>query len=376
MNTSVKYELEDLETLLSLDSTSNDHIAQRLPTEIDRIKKSLINEVFSFEDERHLERYIQYHQQAVIRLLDHYHTQSDGHIHTSLISRELEELLTFIERHFNKYFDQDAKAPEAYLVNVRRTMRMNAKKIFKDLSALNADNRLIEILLQTLAKIADRTSRGSISYRKVMYAKEVQKELLTLIDSKPDPANIGEELAKLIYYLNYNSTKALVYHAHLVHQVDKTSETNAEKIEKLSLLLKQINQAQVKPGIAYNPRASSVKDQINNYITEEIEYLERVASLNSQIVDRRETHTTFKVRMDISVAQLSYLIKTFLAAAIIQNNNVNELLRFFSKIIVTRKSEGISYDSLRAKFYNVEINTRSVVREMLTLMIRQIDKDI
>lgn len=374
MNISVKYELEDLEKLLSEYIVDKD-IDERFTEEIDRIKKCLVTEVFSFEDERHLERYIQYHQQAIIRLLDKHYKTSEGDSHPQSTSRKLEELLTFIERHFTKYFDQDAKAPEAYLINVRRNMRINTKKIFKDLSSLRADARLIEILLQTVAKVTDRSGRAVISYRKVMYAKDVQKELLSLLDSKPDPANINGELSKLIYYLNYNSTKALVYHAHIVNQIDKTSETNAEKLEKLSLLLKQVNQAQVKPGIAYNPRASSVKDQVNNYVNEEIEYLERVSVLNSQVVDRRDAHTAFKIRMDISVAQLSYLIKVFLATAIIQNSNINELLRFFSKIIVTRKSEGVSYDSLRAKFYNVELNTKSVVRDMFSLLIRQIDKD-
>lgn len=375
MNTSVKYELEDLEKLLSTDTTSDGRLEKSFIIEIDRIKRSLINEVFTFEDERHLERYIQYHQQSIIRLLDHYHS-SNRQTWPSATSRELEDLLTFIERHFNKYFDQDAKAPDAYLMNVRRTMRTNTKKIFRDLSNLNADMRLIEVLLQAITKITDRAPRVLISYRKIMYAKDVQKELLNLIDSKPNAQEINEELIKLIYYLNYNSTKALVFHAHLVHQIDKGSETNSEKIEKLSLLLKQINQAQVKPGIAYNPRTSSVKDQATNYVTEEIEYLERVSVLNSQVADRRETHTTFKVRMDISVAQFSYLLKVFLAAAVIQNSNINELLRFFSKVIITRKSEGVSYDSLRAKFYNVEANTKAVVREMLSLLIRQIDKDV
>lgn len=367
MNGSVRYELEYLEKLLSSGSLGEVSIEQQFSAEVDRIKKSIINEVFTFEDERHLERYIQYHQQAIIRMLD---SQS------TIPSKDLEDLLTFIERHFNKYFDQDAKAPDAYLNTIRKTTRINTKKIFKDLSDQNADIRLIEIVLQALNKINDRTSKLPVTYRKVIYAKEVQKELLKVIEFRTHDTPIDDELIKLIYYLNYNSTKSLVYHAHLVNQIVTTSDTSSEKIEKLSLLLKQINQAQVKPGIAYNPRAASIKDQAHNYISEEIEYLERVAVLNSNIVDAKDVRPNgYKVKMEVSVSQLSYLIKMFVASNIIQNTSINELLRFLSKIIVTKKSEGVSYDSLRAKYYNVESSTKLAIREMLSALIVLIDKD-
>jgi hypothetical protein len=375
MNTSVRYELQDLEKLLSSGHLREVSIEQQFSAEIDRIKKSIIHEVFTFEDERHLERYIQYHQQGIIRMLDT-NFPVPGVSQSTIASQDLEELLTFIERHFNKYFDQDAKAPDAYLNAVRKTTRINTKRIFKELSEQNADQRLIEVVLQALSKINDRTPKVHVTYRKVIYAKEVQKELIQLVELKTRQNPINNELIKLIYYLNYNSTKSLVYHAHLVNQIVTTSDTSVEKIEKLSLLLKQINQAQVKPGIAYNPHAASIKDQANSYITEEIEYLERVAVLNSDVVEAKDVRSSsYKLKMELSVSQLSYLIKIFVTSSIIQNTSVNELLRFLSKIIVTKKSEGVSYDSLRAKYYNIETSTRLAVREMLTTLILLIDKD-
>lgn len=371
MNGSIRYELEDLEKLLSSKRLGETLIDEQFSTEVDRIKRSMIHEVFSFEDERHLERYIQYHQQAIIRMLDHEFAQS-----STIQTHDLEDLLTFIERHFTKYFDQDAKAPDAYLNTIRKTTRINTKRIFKELTDINADHRLVEIILQSLNKINDRSSKIAITYRKVMYAKEVQKELLKVIESTVPENTINDELLKLIYYLNHNSTKSLVYHAHLVNQIVTTTDTNSEKIERLSLLLKQINQAPVRPGIAYNPRATSVKDQAHNYIAEEIEYLERVSVLNAHIVDSKDNKSgSYKVKMEVSVAQLSYLIKVFVSSTIIQNTGVNELLRFFARIIVTKKSEGVSYDSLRAKYYNVEASTRIAVRDMLSSLIVFIDKD-
>src|SRR6478736_3690918 len=73
----INYELHELEPMMLTrwDSppTSKVDDAQFMNTisaEAARVRKALTQEVFSFNDERHLERYIQYHQQALIRLLD------------------------------------------------------------------------------------------------------------------------------------------------------------------------------------------------------------------------------------------------------------------------------------------------------------------
>jgi len=71
MYPNVKYELLELERILSSDREQMGLFTlQPVDVEVERIKKTFIHEVFSFEDERHLERYIQYHQQALIQLMD------------------------------------------------------------------------------------------------------------------------------------------------------------------------------------------------------------------------------------------------------------------------------------------------------------------
>jgi len=79
-------------------------------------KEHLVHEEFPFEDERHLERYVQFHQQELTGLIDHLSTEAKKlSDHASPVNKfvfdALEGLLEFIERHFTKYFDQDAKAP-------------------------------------------------------------------------------------------------------------------------------------------------------------------------------------------------------------------------------------------------------------------------
>lgn len=76
----------------------------------------------------------------------------------------------------------------------------------------------------------------------------------------------------------------------------------------------------------------------------------------------------------MSVAQAAYLVKVFIETKLILNHNITELLKFLSRFLITKRSESISYDSLRSKYYNVELTTRESVRSILLKMITIIDK--
>lgn len=390
MHPGVRYELQELEKLISSgdqtirDEKQHNALKDAVGNEIERIKQTFVHEVFSFEDERHLERYIQYHQQALIRLMDKAalfsHTESPADEKRKkfyeVFNAGLEELLLFVERHFAKYFDQDAKAPEGYIDMARKDARTNIRKIQKAFGAKEADQRLVDLLLHILKKVVDSKPDQGITYRKVMYEKEVQKELFRLIARESEIQDWDDELRQVMYYLNYNSVKVLTYHAHYISSLLDQSETRAEKIETLSFVLKKINQSQVKPGIRYNQNGSPLKDQLNIYITEEIDYQERLQQLSNSSSDRSPDSFLpgFKLKFDASVSQLAYLLRIFMETKFIINNNLTQVLHFLVKYVTTKRSEAISYGSFRSKFYTVESGTRESVRNMLVSMIQYIDR--
>lgn len=387
MHPGVKYEMQELEELaVSIGQFSPKPSANggdaKIKSEISRIKKTLIYEVFHFEDERHLERYIQYHQQALIRLMDN---TADA-LATKVgkqpnryqeLYNAFEELLIFIERHFTKYFDQDARAPIGYIELAKKEVRSNVKKLQKALAYKNADAHIMDMMLHVLKRIGSDKSERVITYRKILYAKEVQKELFRLIARGDEAVNINEELRQIMYYLNYNSIRVVTYHAHFISALMKETEVRIEKIEKLSLVLKKINQAQVKPGMGYNLHAATLKNQLNNYVTEEIEYQERIQQLTHRSSEPPWDNLAkdFNLKFEASVSQLAYLVKIIIETKLIVNTNLSQLLHFMVRFVVTKRAENISYGSLRSKFYNVETGTKQAVRSMLVSLIHHIDKN-
>ena len=390
MYPNVKYELQQLERLISegWEKSGNDSekavSLNSIKDEVERIKQTLTHEVFTISDERHLERYIQYHQLALIRLMD----KALGFLKSETTSgskfknlfqgfySSLEELLSFVEQHFAKYFDQDAKAPESYIAIARADAASNLQILQKSLLAMNADHQLVDTILYPLRRIESRPSPRDNTYRNVMYIKELQRQIFNLIDNCKAELDIDQELRLIAYYLNYNSIKCFTYHTCYITGLLKESDTRAGRIEKLSFVLKTINQVQVKPGISYNSEAASLKEQLTGYVEEEISYLERLQQLATAPFSKVSENPSpaFRLKLEISVAQLAYLIRVFLETNIIQNKNVTELLRFLVTFTVTKRSEGISYDSFRTKYYNVEKGTRDSVRVALQNMIYFIEK--
>jgi hypothetical protein len=385
----IRYEFQSFEDILnSIDNewqwpeTANDH--QSFSTEVNRevlrIKSTFVSEVFSFQNERHLERYIQYHQQTLIRLMDETLRKTNNAQYLILarlqtLYKGLEELLFFIEQHFSKYFDQDSKAPTFYVSILRDDMQIFLKEISRRLFDLNVEQQLADALLYAISRLCDEEDEQVTSYRSIIFVKQVHKELLNLLSSLQADSDVNDEIRNLMYYLNYNSNKTFSYHANHINKLLNAADTRHDMIESMSLILKRVNQAQVRPGIGYDIHAPTLKEQLTYYIIEEIEHLNRIHNLGqTNTVSSPGSITSFKLQTEMSVAQIAYLIKILVETHIITNHNIAELLRFLSKFFVSKKTATISYDSLRSKYYNAEQGTRQSVKGMLLKLAYSIDQ--
>jgi hypothetical protein len=369
----IRYELADLEKLIQ--SMPETKAAQHLSQEVERIKQVLSHEAFGFGDEHDVSRYVRLHQQALVTMLDKH--RNSTHSQTAQVADALQDILDFLKGQFSRYFDLDTRVPSFYLARTTKDSRSNLNNLFRSLSEAGADPSLVELPLQVIRPVHD-ASPASVTFRRLRYANEVYRGLQRLLDRIDQVSDINEELRLLLYFLNLNSTHAVSYHARLIGTALKDIPSRIARIERLSLFRKEINQAQVKPGIAYNIHAKSLTTQVTNYITEEINYLEKIESLGKEQAagNGRTNLTDFRIQMHASVSQLAYLVKLFMETALIQNKNLTELLQGLATFMVTKRTQVVSFDSLRAKYYNVESGTKLAVRQMLTQMIKRIDEDL
>lgn len=386
ISSSSKNELLGLEKLLSaipLNQRKDDRasLVQSIKQESERVMQMFALNAITFHNESQLARYIQYHQYAIVQLMD---KLSDAmSLQKPMVQNDcvpcrdcLEELLSFIEHNFSTYFDQDVKAPTEHIALAKKEAQESYKEIETAFSDKNIEPHLAALVFRVMRKISEKNAVKKITYRRLRYAKEIQREVFRLLKTE-GIKDYNEELRQILYYLNYNSVHVLIYHTRYVAALLNETETRIEKIEKLSFLLKKINQVHIKPNVQYHKHGHSLKEQLSNYISEELQYHERMQLLSTNT----SAHTTepllqgFKMKFTMSVAQMAYLLKILIETKIIVNDNISQILHFIVKHSVTKRSETISHSSIRSKYYDVESGTKESVRNMLMSLIRHIDKN-
>lgn len=393
------YELAGLERFIAKDISSitdprcsvNDELfldwKQAFNERVEEVKNNFINAVFSFEEERYLEHYIQYHQRALIRLagnlLTYVKPESLGEV-SSLVTPEvfcqytyksLQELLDFIEKHFSKYFDQNAWIPLNYRRIMFHDIATNIDSLKNILATKGVNDRLIHVTLLPLETFLKEDTSNEVTYRRVIYLKELKKQLFQL-NSNGDPVDIDESVKMLLFYLNFNSPE---FYRHCIHELEnicENSESDAKCIERLALYEKSVYQMQVKPGFVLYPSLPFLREQLAQWIDQEIGFLEKKHDLQKASRVQGETiETDYKIKVDLSVSQFAYLIRLLVAVKVIQNKNIAELLRFLSRLFQTDHTGEISAGSIRNHFYSTESSARETVKSVLQKMIKYIDEN-
>ena len=116
MNVGIKCKLDRLEEMfLEVDYIPGQQPPsyEELEKEFLRIKRELIQDVLSFKKEPQLQRYVRYHQQAMVKLMDQVLELGTPAVRFKKLQYEmcyerLDELLEFVQYNFSEYFDWDA----------------------------------------------------------------------------------------------------------------------------------------------------------------------------------------------------------------------------------------------------------------------------
>ncbi len=392
------YEFKYIETLIrnAIDSSADqsiskeqfDQVRNAVAKESVRIKNTFALKVLSYKKSR-VEQFVRYHQQALINLLNHLgevlsitdkaqSTNNEPHVNgfVKFSSNELEEILRLIENSFQNYFDLDTQIPELTRERVLKALKESSILLEGNLSKFKIDLALLSICVSAVTDLLKEPDL-KITYRKVSWIKELIAELLQLGETSQEGASLNTEVQSMLLHLNYNTTFYLKYCTEIISRELSVDETLTGRLEKLAFHYKVVNQSIVKPDFVFNLSSPSLKEQLSEWILEEIQFLERKQQLSSVFSAPAEEHLKkdFKLVFDMSVSQFAYFIKTLTETGVIQNKNVSELIRFLSKFVKTKRSENISYESFRIKYYNAEDNTKGAVRNLLHTAIGYINNN-
>ncbi len=379
--TTVAYELENIETQISknISIAASENIQfdvpmflQELDVECFKVKRAFRHQVVSFENDRLVKRYFHFHQESLIDLINTVHVEphSSGSFLQSILDR-LAGLLQYVEEHFPEYFNQDMRMPVTYNTAVQKEVNEFNEILSTKFDAKTIDSALIELLLNSFSSFSN--NKNPLTFRQFYYLKILRLNIEGIDTSAPDFST--KDLLRVLMHCNFNTEPFYEYVLKFIHNAVDGVPSVAEKIEKLSYYLKFSNQESSNQAIAFYHQQTPISVQVADWLSQEVMYLRNKQQLLSTVNAEDIVPTEFKLNFDLSVSILAYLFRAFIETGVIQNKNTSELIRFLTKYVKTKRSESISYESFRIKYYSVESGTKDAVKKVLQSVLNFLNKN-
>lgn len=277
----------------------------------------------------------------------------------------IEKLLIFIEKEYHNYLDLTIKVP--YRTKLVKEKEIDDKLQFvkSRLSSSHINKELFKLAYQPLLKIATIYDQTNITYSQFYYCIEYITKLYDQLNIS-DKEVSESDLNRWLFDLNFNSLEYFDYKTDEIIKSLHVLESVNDKIDELYQLLKCYNQRQRYNYNKFDKKLPSIKEQIVNWIEEEIDYLSKKKSV--VISSKQEdtfTQSRVKIQTSLSVAQLAYFFKLLMMVKIIINKNHSEIFRFIAENFSAKEAATISAKSVKSKFYNVEWSTITSIRDFI-----------
>ncbi len=320
------------------------------------------------------QQYVQVNQAMLIRLMDKLYSykQKPGLNDNILclydtISQHLENALDFIEDFFSNYFDRNEKVPAAYLIISIGELLKQLKVLQQTLESNETINsELTNILLQNFNRFCTQKMLCA-TYNELVYQKDSMSELL-LEKTLESEVSIKE----VLFYFNFNDHDYVSYLCNKLAALAESLPTKMEKTAALRFEQKNVNQLKTKLNCCLCCTMSSLEKQVNNWIEEELKFIE--TNLTFVKPQKAETETEDKIHTSLSVAKLALLIRLLVMDKIITNRVVAHVLRIAVKVFTTLQKENIAFGSLETKYHNPDRGTICAVKDMLFRWINILNK--
>lgn len=364
---------------LDLSETGTKTLIDTLFINTESIRRNLVVSVFSSERQCEVESLVQNYQSLIIKLLNVFYTfqsdqttSSDLHnLYTSL-SDILADVLTYIETYFSKYFNLDVEIPH---LQYSSNIEFFQKKFNEFINAFKdnlEDLELIAMLNSHYASFANTVNIKTITFQDLIYIKELIRELNDIVLK----SSIYKSVKEVLLYANYNHIEFFKYLVDKLQGEYNNLETLDAKLEFLKYQRKLFRQKHINSNLALFSQFTSIKEQVLNWIEEEIIFMESQIKAVDQGLEKKDIERVSepKIIVALSVAQLAFLIRVLTLGKVIRNNNQSDVVRIFASNFKTYKTEDISYGSLYGKYFKPEISAIRQVKGILLELANLITK--
>lgn len=341
--------------------------------EQDKVRTSFLEGMLKRSKLKDKQQWVRITQAMLTRLinqLDSY-TQSKEvdhkifHLYEILIGH-LENTLNFIKDFFGNYFDYDERVPFTYFIISLKELKNQVKLLYEIIQPHKPYiHALAEILVNNFNKFC-LENKNSATYNQLAYQKDLMDHLMankTLASEN--------SISEVLFYFNYNDHDYIAYLKEKLSCLTESLNTTKEKIAALRFEQKKYNQLPKRLIGNLNSNTSSLIDQMNQWIEEEIKFLESDPIRNGTIKSI-ETEKIY-VQVPFKGSEIYLVHKAFIDSGGAPGETYKSLFEKTASHLTNKNQKGFSTESLQKNSDKVDYEAKENVKRFLQKMIRNID---
>lgn len=250
----------------------------------------------------------------------------------------------------------------------KESLRLNITGLKQALDNGRSDPFIDEIIIEELKSLLQSKS---IKYNEVWYLMRFFKDFKLL-----EPSTTGEVILFLCEH-DFNAPSFWDLLITIFHRVTSRQIDLRCQLDIVYMLEDTVKGIFMHHNIQGPFFGSSVRKQLLNHLANKKQLLRNQIRLFSHREKQglRESDSIKPLQLNLSVPQFGYLIRLFIEAGVIREQEKTTIFRFFARNFTTNNSAFISPGSLQRKSINVEDSSAKAVRKILMQEVDSINRN-
>jgi hypothetical protein len=334
--------------------------------------------VFSDAGEEPLRRYFTFHVQVITALSKRvsswtphvfaYHEVAENEKWPQCVQGELFGLLDHLLEYFAKYPEKNLQLPVAYGQHMAGLWSGQGTLLLERLDHVLLDKALKESLGTYILHMLHPDDYTRFTFDQAYYFQLFLNELLPVV-SQIDAVNEDQLVSDQLLELNFNRLEVFTFHQDRIRAMIN-GRLPAARLTMLKNQVFVLNHIKTRHEGTYDTRLPSLRDMLMNWLHEEIN------SVQGKPAEVGATHLplSFKLTLQLSVAQLACIIKLFYKAGLYGDTPLTDIFKFTAQHFSTKRQPAMSWQSLSKEYYGLDQVNAGRVRILLKNMITYINE--
>jgi len=268
-----------------------------------------------------------------------------------LCFRYLEEIQSHIERTYTIYNEQAKPMAKRTQMMAIQGFAQTDQELSELLKSNKVNDKLQYIILHPIRQIKNSNNQREVSQQQVNYLKYFGRELEKFLGSFEKVQE--DQIIQQLYVLNFNNIALLSYICDNYQRLKEKIEDHRSLLDFLYSRLNELSRLPQNTHVAYNTDLISLKNQVQTWIEEEIEYLKQ--TIESKEKERLKQGNGIKLKLNYSVDVISGFFR-LLHDTGISDSGANNTVKWITQNISSKNQPHISQQSIQRKFFDKHTN--------------------